>query len=103
VTVSAIKSATLHVAPASFCGYIFRAAGGFSFSASGGCRFVKNSRLRTVCFKRLLIPKEYIRRTSYAFTARMLRKNITPEMSGKKSGLTEAFHFRTRSFFCPLH
>jgi hypothetical protein len=75
VTVSAIKSATLHVAPASFCGYIFRAAGGFNFSASDGCRFVENSRLRTACFKRVLIHQKYSRRTSYAFTARMLRKN----------------------------
>jgi hypothetical protein len=68
----------MHSQPVCFAGKnIFRVTGGFNFSASGGCRFFKNSRLRTVCLKRLLIPQEHSRITSYAFTARLFRKNIT--------------------------
>jgi hypothetical protein len=55
------------------------------FLLRAGADSPKISKLRTVCFKRLLIYQEYNRSTSYAFTARMLPKNITLEMSGKKA------------------
>jgi hypothetical protein len=54
-----------------------------------GYRFTGILRLRTVCFKRL-IPKEYSRRNSYIFTARLLRKK-----SGSRGMLPSPSPLRT--------
>jgi hypothetical protein len=44
---------------ASFSGYIFRAAGGFAFSASGGCRFIGRLKRQTVSFGRDTASAEF--------------------------------------------